>query len=661
MTTADGSPVSRATGKTIAEGRTADVGTQIIAGLPTDPEARRRVMAAQLFPNLPPLEAQSRVFYGDGGRLAAVDARGNPYYVDAAPPSLSGRTLGDPLRYVASGTGAAIPTVTGMAAGALAAPTSLVVGPLAAAGGAALGDQARQFAARQFDPAPPPIDLWQTSREAASAGVGQSVGGLAVRIAAPNRLGMSPLDINKLHAGRVLPEAERLNTLAASQGVDTLTPGMTSGLPSLLSHEDVIASGTTGPALADTAANQYGKLKVQLGGAYDRMLGGISPATDKTDAALMFQQGTEDAIRLVRQDANAAARPAYEAAERGGQVMSPDLAQLADVPAVQTALKEARAEYKNLYRVDPPDGPPDFNLWNLAKQKLDDMHGIAKKAGENTSAMSVDKLRGDLLTHLDAAYPTYALGRATSAPGQRLAARLKASLGDSVGDGSERAWAIVKPAFEGQNPRAIEEARSAFIKSGREDEWNAGTRAYLQHQWDKAAESLEGINPAMLRRQIFSKPDARAALEAAMGPGQFQGFDNFMQIAEAAARAKNMNSLTAPRQAGAASLAQTAANTPGGVAARGAAAVLNPMQWVGVLAKPFEKISSVLQGREKGRIAERLFSPAGMDYLRKMGTMTVGSQKAIAATVEFLGQTGARVGAASLRDPPENELTAATP
>ena len=46
----------------------------------TDPEQRRRIVAAQLFPKLNPLEAQSHVFFGDGGRMAAVGPDGKAFY-----------------------------------------------------------------------------------------------------------------------------------------------------------------------------------------------------------------------------------------------------------------------------------------------------------------------------------------------------------------------------------------------------------------------------------------------------------------------------------------------------------------------------------------------------------------------------------------------------
>lgn len=653
-------PVGQSTGTPVAEGQLPGPVTQAIGSLPTDQEQRRRVVAAQLFPGMAPTEATARVFYGDGGRLAAVGMDGHPFYVDPAPLKVSIPSSFAPSNLLAAGAGMAgpaLPTLGGLAGGVASAPTSLIAGPVMAAGGAAIGDAGRQYLARSFDPQPglSPYNPTQTALEAGGAGVGQLGGSLLVRGLSPNLLAANPLDISRLRAG-VLPEAERVNALAQSQGVN-LTPGQASGLPSLLGHEDAIASGSAGPGLTDTAANFYRNQGTQLSAAGQAMLDRVSPVADKTDAAMQFSQAAEDATRLTRQNANAAARPSYEAAQRGGNVMSPDLAQLAETPAVQAAMAKARVTYSNLYRTKAPE-TPDFALWDLTKRELDDAHGVAGRAGENTTAMSLDSVRGDLLTHLDAAYPDYANARAIAAPGQRLAARLQDSVGGAVGDGTEKARAIVAPVFEGNNPRAISEARDAFTAAGRGDEWNAGVRSYVQGAFDKASQSQAGLNPAMLRRQVWGNVDNRDAIKAAMEPGAYQGFDNFMQTVEAAARTYPMNSLTTPRGEARNALLGAAGDTMGVHAAEAVGSALNPLKLAQVGNVIPAKIASYLTGRNLQNISARLFSPEGMDYLRAMGNLSPGSQKAITATSEFLAQTASRAGAANANGGP-NLLSAA--
>ena len=123
------------------------------------------------------------------------------------------------------------------------------------------------------------------------------------------------------------------------------------------------------------------------------MLDPISSAADKTDAALQFQLATDDATRIVRQQANAQARPYYDAARAGGQALSPDLAQLMDNPAVQEAMTAARKDYSTSSTARPRRIPPDFDLWNMTKQQLDTAYKTAKDAGNNSTTAACHRQR----------------------------------------------------------------------------------------------------------------------------------------------------------------------------------------------------------------------------------------------------------------------------
>jgi hypothetical protein len=198
--------------------------------------------------------------------------------------------------------------------------------------------------------------------------------------------------------------------------------------------------------------------------------------------------------------------------------------------------------------------------------------------------------------------------------------------------------------FDTNNPRAIAEARDAFTAAGRGDEWSAGTRAYLQDAFDKASKSQDGLNPSMLRAQLWGNPDTRASLQAAMGPTEFQGLDNFMSVLESAARSRGMNSLTAPRQATAAEL-QKAADVGGGGAARTAGDIAenigNPFKLFGVgqvMKDAFYGIADRINARNLQGMTDRIFSPDGMTFLRQMAGVSPLSQRALTASSEFLGQ-----------------------
>lgn len=670
MGAGDASPVSRSMQWPISEANIPGVGTQAAGSMATDPEQRRRIIAAQLFPTLNPLDAQSRVFFGTNGRMAAVGPDGKAFYVDPssyAPTINQPRSLipDNPLERAGTLAGPALPAVGGVAGGMIAAPESLILGPVGAAVGAAAGDVARQTIARQLDPGAPgppgaaptpqPYNWGQTGAEAFGAGTGQLVGGSLLRLRPGyNPIGANPLDRTALRDPTVQQRIADNYARARAQGVE-LTPGQASGLPSVINAEDVFASGSLGGEGANVAKAYYDNQRNQLTGAFDQAQGRVSPAADKTDAALQFQQGADDAQRIVRQQANAAAKPSYDAAKAGGQVMSPDLAQLHALPAVQDALKAAAADYHNLTGKAANLDAPDFELWDLAKRKLDDAVGTARKAGEHTSEMTFDDVRKRLVGNLDNAYPTYATARETAAPGLREAARLADVVGRGGEFGTEKLRAILNPVFESSNPQAIKASRDTFIKAGREDEWNAGTRAYVQDLFDATVKSKEGLNPEFLRRQIWSDTKKRDAIQAAMDPVAFQGLENLMLTVEDVAKSRGANSATAGRQAGASEVRAQAADTPGVKAVGVAKNILDPVRAVRMAGTGLDMLQGWMTKRNISNIGEKLFSPEGQKYLRSMANAPRGSGAA-AATARFFGEQGGAYATAPPPPPPDPRL-----
>jgi hypothetical protein len=103
------------------------------------------------------------------------------------------------------------------------------------------------------------------------------------------------------------------------------------------------------------------------------------------------------------------------------------------------------------------------------------------------------------------------------------------------------------------------------------------------------------------------------------------------------ARSRGMNSLTAPRQAGASALAEAAAGQPGVSAVRTLGTLLSPSEWLRVPKTWTDAIAGRMTAGNMARIADRLFSPEGMDYLRSMGGLPYGA-RSIAATARFFGQ-----------------------
>lgn len=666
---AGNSPVARSLGKPIYANPPGPV-AQAAINLATDPEQRRRIAAAQLFPELTPAEAQSRVFYGPNNQLAAVDRNGNPFAVDPQPPSIAGRTVGNPLQWAASGAGAALPMAGGMAGGLIAGPGSLILGPTLSAAGAAGGDLARQGLARYLDPATTsvPINLAQTAKEALLSGGGALAGGLATRALAPNALRVTPAEVNMMRSQPVMAGTRGAYDRAAAQGVQ-LTPGQASNLPSLLQYED---AATTMPGTVDQATRFYREQGQQVARAGENMLSTISPNADKTDAALMFQQGAEDAVRGTRQQANALASDAYKRADetvmppaRAGQTV-PILARGPATPAMDASrfkpydllgTPDGLSAYNGARASAAADGIrlPDlgelekgatlpFQGWDYMKKVLQGQASEAARAGNNYKATQLTDMANGIKNEVVKVNPAYGEALDIVAPGHRLASRLEESALGRVSDmtGEERARGIVNPVFN-QNPRAVAQARDAFEATGRLDEWHAGVRSYLQDAFDKASMSQQGLNPAMLRRQVWSNVDNRDSIRAALTPEQFQGFDNFLRTIEDTARTYPMNSLTATRQNARGALSSAGENQGNVRAVDAAATILSPFRWGDVGARALGGVrQSFVQGNVQ-RIVGHLFTPDGMQYLEAMARYSPGSQRAIEATSQAVTRAGSRI------------------
>jgi hypothetical protein len=332
---------------------------------------------------------------------------------------------------------------------------------------------------------------------------------------------------------------------------------------------------------------------------------------------------------------------------------TPALQALAERPAIQEAWEGAQRLAANEGRQLPsvmavmPDGQtvriihPDFEAFDYMKRALDDQ--VNNATGNERRVLS--DLRSQFVEQLDQMYPTYAQARATAAPGQRLAQRLEDSgTGTTAGGtGAERARSIVNPVFN-QNPRAISEARDAYIAANREDEWNAGVRAYLQDAIDRASMSQQGLNPSMLLRNVWNNQDTRAAMQSAMTPQQFQGFENFMGTIEDVARTFPMNSLTDMRKNAGAALDAAGANNPISRATAIGANVVSPWRLPDIGAKGLDAINRWAQGRTVQSIVNNLFSPDGLRYLQAMSRVSPRSQQAIELTGQLVARVATQIG-----------------
>lgn len=631
-------PVAQSMGRPIQEGG-AGMGTVAAASMSTDREQQRRIIAARLFPNLPPQEAQARVFYGDDGRLAAIGQDGQPRYVE--PRALTQGGLQNIPGWVASGAGS-VPAIAGGVVGGMAAgPGSLVVGPLGAAAGAAAGDAARQNIAGALDPGDAwtgegtPYNWAQTGREAALSGAGQMAGAVVNRALAPNTLRLPERDVGQVARNPAVTQGGRAAAANAEQQGVELSAGQATGLPSLLTMED---AAMRNPATMDRAGQFYERQGQQMQRAGRNMLDGISPVDDITQGSQAFREAAGEVPTTIRRAANAAARPEYAAAEAAGQTVNGPL-HLMNNPGVEEAMRRARETYRIFHGRDAPM-VPDFNLWDLTRRELGDLGREARAGGRRTLAAGYEDTLSTLGRELDTAFPSYAGARATAAPGQRLAAMLEETTGRQAGAAGvdDRARQILAPIFERSNPAYVRQARDAFFQAGRGEEWNAGIRAYLQDAIARASTSQAGLNPTMLRRQIWANVEdgVRANMQAAMTPAQFAGFNRFMQTVEKVAQTFPTNSLTVQRIGGQEAM-RAAGEDSANRLLRGVGNTLSP-NVANVVRDGLNSVADWRNARNVAGVIDNLFSPQGLQYLEQMARLSPASRGAIVATGQFLAR-----------------------
>jgi hypothetical protein len=215
-------------------------------------------------------------------------------------------------------------------------------------------------------------------------------------------------------------------------------------------------------------------------------------------------------------------RPNYERAYAEGEngVWSPDLAQLAEAPAVQSAIRDAtriganRAAAEgfkpvtnpfvadsegNLHLRLRPDGSiatPSLQFWDHVKQGLDSAIDKARRAGDNGEVRTITGLKNALVRQLDVAAPSYAHARgiASAAFGAEDALQAGVNFVRAKGENHQYSRAI---------GRFSAPERELFAH---------GFMSEIERQ---LAESREGATATINR--IFETPAARERIEMAVG------------------------------------------------------------------------------------------------------------------------------------------------
>ena len=603
------------------------------ASLPTDTDQRIRVMAADLFPGMD-IGMAARRFGLSNGRLFYVAQDNKPYWAEP-------QVTANPQDLVASSAtlaGPAMSFIGGAAGGVGSGPMSI----LGAAGGAAAGDAARQFAAQAVVPEGPPgttqpeYDPWQTASEAATAAGGQAVGLGVGRLLTHNPAGVGALDRSNARVVARSGAADAAQAEAQAQGVP-LSFGQATNLRSAREAERALASD---PVTADAMQAFYEKQRTSLRAAVLREADALAPGRTADEAAGNFREAAGQVGNTVRRQANATARPFYQAAEPQAvdiSALSPDVQ-----PIVAQAIKTVRGD---AIEGIPLRGAADDSVLVLdaTRKHLDDLIQEARQAGRGNRARLLQGARDEL----DAALktnPDYAQALAAAQPGQAAAARIEASATARAGDSATDAPArqITAPMFDFKriSPAGIAQARTDFTQAGKLDEWNQGLRAYIESTLDTASRGTDGgASATRLRAEIWADPRARAAMKAAMDGPQFASFERLMQVVEHVARTLPENSATANKLMSSEMVERMSQGT-GARAIQLAGRLFSPLRLADTAGAAADRLSWGLTQKGKEALAAAMTDPANLEGLRRLRMLSPTSQAAMDIASQLLLRSG---------------------
>lgn len=614
--------------------KSAGIGTQAAASLPTDLMTRVKYFAAKRFGDDP--KGMER--YGIlGGRIFYVDDNGKAVYEEPGA-TINPRGL---VKYGASMAGPAIPMVTGTAGGVGGATLGPVAGVGGASAGAGAGDIIRQVLARhvtgeeKFDPV-------QTAKEALTAGVGQGAGHVAVKFA--NR--MAARDLGALASPGAQNRLNALQSAAKEYGVE-LTPAEITNLRSLRGQQRVLQDM---PRSADLMDDFYRRrAEEQIPQAMEKYLAQVSPVQSSEVGAQKLVEGGEKAVasrKMAR--AEFSGHHYRDAMEKDTPV---DIEPV--IQNVEARAKNAKGEIKSvldkakayLYRTEEvgPNGPaqvPDTTVGGLHEAKLA-IDALIEGRGENAiSGVAKRELVGlqkDLVKALQKASPDYETGMAVFKEGSPAISDLTEGLVGSATAGKEARAPMVM--FQG-GPGAINDARTAFERSGAMDEWNAGLRSYLSEAFSKASKEFKSGNLAAganFRSAVYGTPRQKAELRAAMSPKQWQSFEKMMDVFEATGRVPGGGSMTEFNRLAVEEMKGEGRGLPGMALKIGTTAA-RPHQWGEMLNGFYERLK---MGSHSEELAKIITSPDAMNKLRALKTLPPRSERARLIVGQVLSQAGA--------------------
>lgn len=330
----------------------------------------------------------------------------------------------------------------------------------------------------------------------------------------------------RLSAGEPMGAAERARLgitpqqaeLAQKAGVPTVTADLGGEATRRLARAASNISPEASDILRSEVAHRFEGQSARIADRLSDLGGGDS-----------FQ--TLEKLQAAAKKAN---RPLYAKAYSEGAkgVWTPDLAQLAEAPAVQSAIKDAirtGANYDVAHGFKPTKNPfvetptglelhtnakgetaiPSLQFWDHVKRNLDDKIEVAKRAGEKHAAATLMALKQQLVEKLDAAVPSYAQARGVAAKffGAQDAVEAGSKFVTAKGSNSE---------YRGILEKMTKAERELFA------------HGFMSEIEQRVLEKRAGVNT--LIDQMFTSPNARERIVMALGPKKAKDFETALHV-----------------------------------------------------------------------------------------------------------------------------------
>lgn len=606
----------------------ATAGTHFKAGFADNVDTMIRTAAQARFPDLPPEDAVKRygvvsgdiVYVGDDGKLYKEFPTG-----DWSPTSVG--------RGFAGAVGPAIPKTAGAMVGVATAPM-LLTGPVGAAASVGLtsaaqagGEAIRQGVGQLM--LDEPVDAGQIASEGAEGAASQMVAGAITGAMSRG----AARDIMRLDR----PAAEALKAKAERSGIP-LTPAETTNLPSLRAQQKALSNL---PRSADTMDDFYRARGETVSRAVGNTLDDISRDQGGDVAGKVVRDASGKIVDQMTALRAQQAKPLYEAAFKSGkpvdtkpvlEYINTELEKGAR-GGIRTALERSREALKI-----PGTQNLDKTIQGLHNAKLE-IDNMISKANTDTSLGSVAKaklveVQKRLVAQLEASSKDYANARklyADVSPGIDKVREGVIGVLSELGDDQLYKAGRVMLDPSRVSPQVVREARATFLGAGKEAEWNALLRSYLQEHFEVAGREYSttgGIatQGAKFRASMIGNPKQREILKAAMKPEQWGSFSDLMEVLEATGRAMKTGSDTAWNQEAMKEMRRIS----GGVSRN----LVAPHQIPGRLRDWWEQVKL---GNYSEKLAQVITSPDGMNKLKELRQVSPRGARAAVITANALG------------------------